>query len=126
MTGISMSPGSRSDPPDPLPTAPPEAEGATRPERPSPLTILLVAAWVGLTAGFLDLGLMILKKHLMDGGGFYHLGVGFPWIIPVGVAGLVLVPGLVLALVARMRASRLPLALAVALLWFVGALNLCA
>jgi hypothetical protein len=30
--------------------------------RTTPASILLVAVWIGLTAGFLDLGLMILKK----------------------------------------------------------------
>jgi arylsulfatase A-like enzyme len=121
-----MTSRSESSTADPPPSTAPGATGDPRHERPSPWTLLLVSVWVGLTAGFLDLGFMILKKHLIDGGGFYHLGVGFPWIIPAGVAGLVLLPGAALALVARLRATRLPLALAVALLSFVAALNLCA
>ena len=98
-----MNSRSESEPAEPLPSTPPEAEGSTRRERPSALTLLLVSLWVGLTAGFLDLGFTILKKHLIDGEDFYRLGEGFPWIIPAGVAGLVLLPGAVLALVARLR-----------------------
>ena len=121
-----MNPRSESEPADPRPSTPPEAEGSSRRERPSALTLLLVSLWVGLTAGFLDLGFTILKKHLIDGEDFYRLGEGFPWIIPAGVAGLVLLPGAVLALAARLRGSGLPLGLAVAILSFVGALDLCA
>ena len=48
-------------------TAVHEAEEGSRPVRPAPATILLLAVWIGLVAGFLDLGLMILKRHLIDG-----------------------------------------------------------
>ena len=47
----------------------------------------LVAAWIGLTAGFLDLGLMILRKRLI-GDDFYRLGEHFRWIIPAAVGAL--------------------------------------
>jgi arylsulfatase A-like enzyme len=104
----------------------PLAANDRRPERPSPWTLLLVSAWVGLTAGFLDLGFMIVKRRLIDGEEFDRLGEGFPWIIPLGVAALVLLPGVMLALVARLRASRVPLGLAVVLFSFVGFLDLCA
>ena len=58
-------------------------------EAPGPATVLLLAVWIGLAAGFLDLGFLVLKKRLIDGD-FYRLGDGFPWIIPAGVAALVL------------------------------------
>jgi arylsulfatase A-like enzyme len=91
----------------------------------APATILVVAVWIGLTAGFIDLGLMITKKRLIDGD-FYRLGENFGWIIPTGVLILVLVPGMVLALFALVRRQRLPLGGAVGLLSFVGFLDVCA
>ncbi len=63
-----------------------------------PVTILLLAAWIGLVAGFLDLGIMAANR-LIDGD-FYRLSGHFAWIIPAGVTVLLLVPGMVLALIA--------------------------
>jgi arylsulfatase A-like enzyme len=85
----------------------------------------LVAFWIGLTAGFLDLGLMILKKRML-GDHFYRLGEHFGWIIPAGVSVLVLLPGSALALFAGLRRRTLRLGLAVGLLSFVGFLDLSA
>jgi arylsulfatase A-like enzyme len=87
--------------------------------------VLLLAAWTGLTMGFLDLGLMVLRKRLIDHD-FYRLGEGFPWIIPAGVTALVVVPGVVLALVARLRRGGVPLGIAFGIPAFVGFLDLSA
>ena len=65
-----------------------------------PGTVLLLAVWIGLIAGFLDLGLMVVNKRLIDRD-FYRLGGDFAWIIPAGVTILVLVPAIVIALIAR-------------------------
>jgi hypothetical protein len=102
-----------------------EAEERSGSERPAPATVLLLAIWIGLTAGFLDLGGLVVRKCLIDGE-FYRLGHGFPWIIPTGVATLVLVPGVALALVARLRRRGVPLGIAVGLPAFVGFLDLTA
>ena len=107
----------------PRPRAREAAEG-TQHGRPSPATILLVAAWIGLVAGFLDLGLFLLGRGLS--GEFYRLGEGFPWITPSGVAGLVLLPGAALAVVALLRRGAVPLGIAVGLPAFVGFLDLLA
>jgi hypothetical protein len=45
--------------------------------RTSPATILLVATWLGMGAGYVDLGLMILKNDLA-GDNFYRLGTEWP------------------------------------------------
>jgi arylsulfatase A-like enzyme len=90
-----------------------------------PAKILLLAIWIGLTEGFVDLGLMVIKKRLVDRD-FFRLGEHFVWIIPVGVLILVLVPGLVLALIARLRRGRLPLPGAMGVLLFVGFLDVSA
>jgi arylsulfatase A-like enzyme len=108
----------------PQPTAS-ETEEGSRPERPVPATVLLLAVWIGLTTGFLDLGFVVLQQHLF-GGEFYRLGHGFPWIIPAGVAALVLLPGAALALVAGLRLWSVPLGIAVGLTSFVGFLDLSA
>ncbi len=88
-------------------------------------TILLVAIWIGLTAGYLDLGLMILRKRL-SGDAFHRLGDHFSWLIPTGVLVLVLVPGTALALFACLRRRTVNLGPAVGLLLFLGFLDVCA
>jgi arylsulfatase A-like enzyme len=102
-----------------------ETAGATQTLRIAPATILLVAIWVGLTSGFLDLGLMVLKKRL-SGDGFYRLGDHFQWIIPAGVGVVVVLPGAVLALFAWMRRGKISLGAFVGLLSFIGFLDACA
>src|SRR5579883_1386070 len=91
----------------------------------SPTPTLRLAAGIGLVAGWLDLGMMVVKKRLIDGD-FYRLGEHFVWLIPTGVAVLVLLPGIVLALIARLRRTGVRPGLAVGLPTFVGALDLCA
>jgi arylsulfatase A-like enzyme len=101
-----------------------ETAGEMQWSRTAPATILRVAIWIGLTAGFLDLGLMVLKKRL-TGDEFYRLGDDFRWIIPAGVGVLLLLPGTALALVARLRRGTVALGTAVGLLSFVGFLDSC-
>ena len=93
--------------------------------RSTPGSILLVAVWIGLIAGFADLGLLVLKKRLFDND-FYRLGEGFPWIIPAGVTALLLVPGVALALVACLRRRAASLGMVVGFVSFVGFLDLSA
>jgi arylsulfatase A-like enzyme len=97
-----------------------------RPERPGPATVLLLALWIGLIAGFLDVVFLFCKKRFLDQEYFYRLGDGFQWIIPTGVTALVLLPSLVLAAIAWMRVARVPFGIAVALPAFFGFLDLCA
>jgi arylsulfatase A-like enzyme len=93
--------------------------------RARPATVLVLAVWIGLIAGFLDLGLMVAKKRWIDGD-FYRLSEHFAWIIPAGVTVLVLVPGMALALVARLRHGQVSLHATAGLLVFVGLLDLSA
>jgi arylsulfatase A-like enzyme len=106
----------------PKPEAEPGSRGSPRVGA-GATTILLLAAWIGLLAGFLDLGLMVVNR-LFDGD-FYRLSNDFVWIIPAAVAVVVLLPGAVLALCARLRRGGLSLSLAVGLLSFVGSLDVC-
>ena len=99
-----------------------EPLAALPPGRVTSVTILLLATWIGLIAGYLDLGIMVIHKRLA-GGVFYRLGSDFPWLIPVGVTILVLVPAIVLVLIARLRGQPVRLGLAVWLLSLVGFLD---
>ncbi|HZW29940.1 MAG TPA: sulfatase [Isosphaeraceae bacterium] len=89
-----------------------------------PATVLLLAAWVGLIAGGLDLGLMVV--HRLVDGDFYRLGEHFVWIIPIGVAAVVMVPATMLALSAGLRRRGVRLGVAVGLFTLIGFLDLCA
>ena len=88
----------------------------------APLTVLLVALWIGLIAGFLDLGLLIMRKRLFTSD-FYRLGDHFWWVIPIGVGFLVLVPGTALAGIAFLHRPRVALGWVVGILSFVGFLD---
>jgi arylsulfatase A-like enzyme len=90
-----------------------------------PGTVLLLAVWVGLIAGFLDLSLLVANKRLIVRD-FFRLGGDFIWIIPTAVTIVVLVPALVIALVAGSRGKTVSLGAAVGVLSFVGFLDLCA
>ncbi len=109
--------------PDEGPQRTEEAEATPRSQGPTAATVLLLAIWIGLTAGFLDLGLLLIRKRLIEGDAI-RLGEGFPWLIPAGVTVLVLLPGFPLALLARLRRGRGSLGPTVWLLAFVGFLDL--
>jgi arylsulfatase A-like enzyme len=83
-----------------------------------------VGVWIGVVAGFLDLGTMIVNR-VIDGD-FYRLGEHFYWLIPVGLAILVLLPGTILALLAGLRRRGVQPGVSVGLLAFVGFLDVCA
>ncbi len=119
---MSIRPGTVPD--EGLPRTAGEAETRSRSQGPTAATVLLLAIWIGLTAGFIDLGLLLIRKRLIEGDAI-RLGEGFPWLIPAGVAVLVLLPGFLLALLARLRRGRGSLGRAVWLLAFVGFLDLC-
>ena len=85
-------------------------------------TVLLIALWIGLVSGFLDLGLLILKQHL-TGDRFFRLGDHFFWLIPAGVTVLIMVPGLFLALAGLMWRGAGFLRVAIGMLTFIGILN---
>jgi arylsulfatase A-like enzyme len=101
-----------------------EVGGGSQSVRTAPATVMLVAIWIGLLAGFLDLGLLVVKKRL-TGDVFYHLGDQFRWIIPTAVTVLVLLPGTALAFWAWLRRGRVSLAMAVGILSFIGYLDSC-
>jgi len=102
-----------------------EAPTGPHPGRVTTATILLLAAWVGLIAGFLDLSLMVINRRLINED-FYRMGGDFAWLIPTGVTILVVVPAIVLVLIARICGGSVRLEAAVGLLSFVGFLDMSA
>jgi arylsulfatase A-like enzyme len=73
-------------------------------------------------AGFIDLGLMVLQKRVVQGD-FIRLGEDYVWLIPLGVTILVLVPAIVLVSFAWVRRGRVRFGVAVGILAFVGFLD---
>jgi arylsulfatase A-like enzyme len=84
--------------------------------------VLLIATWIGLIAGFCDVGLLVMNTRFIRRD-FSRLGGDFPWIVPSAVAFLVLAPAALIALRARIRGT-VPLAVPVGLLSLVGFLEL--
>ena len=101
-----------------------------RPEEPearhvTKTTTLLLGVWIGLLAGFLDVGLLVISRRWIERD-FYRLGGDFAWLIPAGVTGLVLAPALILVLVAVVRRSPVRSGTAMGVLSFVGFLDVSA
>ncbi|MGP0068689.1 MAG: sulfatase-like hydrolase/transferase [Isosphaeraceae bacterium] len=64
--------------------------------------ILLPIAF-GLAAGYLDVAIIVWKKYFWNDLRNYENASDFPWSVPVGHAVLLLIPGVLLAAVARLR-----------------------
>src|SRR5262245_4630754 len=101
-----------------------EAIAESQPVGVGPATILLLAAWIGLVAGWLDLGLLVANRWI--DGDFYRLSEHFVWIIPAGVAVVVGLPATMLALTARLWRRGVRPGVAVGLLSFIAFLDVCA
>ncbi|MGO9467280.1 MAG: sulfatase-like hydrolase/transferase [Isosphaeraceae bacterium] len=69
----------------------------------SPLTAILLAVSCGLAGGYLDLLFIIFKKFFWNGLKNYANAADFPWSVPVGHMVLLLVPGVLLAVLSRLR-----------------------
>jgi arylsulfatase A-like enzyme len=102
-----------------------ETVEGSQPVRVRAATVLVLAAWLGLVAGFLDVGILVLNRRLIKGD-FYRVGGDFPWIIPAGVTILVLVPAMLIVVIARVRGRPVRLGVAVAILSFVGFFDMSA
>ncbi len=64
---------------------------------------LVLAAWFGLVGAYLDLGMVFLKKDLAHAALFYQQGRNFRWVVPVANLVNLMVPGLLVAGVNRLR-----------------------
>lgn len=86
---------------------------------------LLVAVWVGLTAGFADAAAVVVHRRWIEHD-FLRLGGDFVWLIPLGVTSLVLAPAVVLALIVWSRHGAVRPGTVAGLLGFVGFLDVSA
>ena len=69
----------------------------------SPTGAILLAISFGLCGGFLDVGLILLKKLCWNAEGYFRAARDFPWTVPIGHAVMLLIPGVVVAIVNRIR-----------------------
>jgi hypothetical protein len=54
---------------------------------------LLLTAWFGLVAGFLDLGANLLNKDVLHATVYYKQGRFFIWSVPLANLAIMTVPG---------------------------------
>ena len=78
----------------------------------SPTAAVLLAIAFGLCGGYLDLGLILFKKLCLNPEGSFRSARDFPWTVPVSHAVLLVIPGVVVAAVNRIRPKLLSLNLA--------------
>jgi arylsulfatase A-like enzyme len=64
---------------------------------------------MGLCGGYLDLVLVVLKKHFWSDLGHYESGRDFPWSIPAVHVVLLLIPAVLMAAVVRLRPGHVSL-----------------
>ncbi|HEX3451552.1 MAG TPA: sulfatase, partial [Isosphaeraceae bacterium] len=67
------------------------------------MAAILLALSVGLCAGYLDVGVIVFRKLFWNQEGYFRTGRDFLWTVPVGHALLLLIPGLAVVAVNRMR-----------------------
>ena len=78
----------------------------------SPMDALLLALAFGLCGGYLDLGLIVFKRFYLNPEGSFRSARDFPWTVPVSDAVLLMIPGVVVAALNRLRPNLLSLNLA--------------
>ena len=66
-----------------------------------PLSALILAAWFGVVGGYIDVGMIHLKRDVFHSSLYYEQGKHFRWAVPVASLSLLMVPGLVVALINR-------------------------
>jgi arylsulfatase A-like enzyme len=82
----------------------------------SPRACLVWALWFGLAGGYLDLGMLFIKRDLFHATVYYEQGRNFYWTIPLAASALFAVLGLALAGVNFSRSGTISVRLAVWLL----------
>src|SRR5215469_6881432 len=75
----------------------------------SPTAAVLLAISFGLCGGYLDLVVIVFKKFCLNPEGSFRSARDFPWTVPVSHAVLLVIPGVVVAVVNRLRPKLLSL-----------------
>ena len=84
----------------------PTKTAARRPPGPvplSPMGAVLLAVLFGLCGGYLDLGVIVFKKICLNPERSFRCARDFPWTVPVSHAVLLMIPGVVVGAVNRLR-----------------------
>jgi arylsulfatase A-like enzyme len=100
--------------PEAAKTAPPAVapEGHARPALAigsvlAPGSALVLAAGIGLVGGYLDLVMIVLKRDVGHAGFYYEQSRHFRWTVPLANLAVMMVPGLLVAVVNRLRPGRI-------------------
>jgi arylsulfatase A-like enzyme len=101
-------------------------ESRTTPPMPGPRPLragsaLMLTAWFGLVVGYLDLGMIFVKRDVFHASMYYEQGRHFHWVVPLSNLVVLMLPGLLLAAVCGLRPGRIPARLAA---WLLGTLAL--
>jgi arylsulfatase A-like enzyme len=64
---------------------------------------IVLAIAFGLCAGYLDIGILFFKKYCWNSEGHFRNARDFPWTVPLGHVVLLMAPGMLLAVVCRLR-----------------------
>jgi len=72
-------------------------ETATRESSLSPRAAIVWGLWFGIAAGYLDLGMLLIKRDLFHATVYYEQGRNFYWTMPLAASALMMAPGLVVA-----------------------------
>ena len=75
----------------------------------SPMGAVLLAILFGVCGGYLDLALIVFKKFCLNHEGSFRVARDFPWTVPASHAVLLVIPGLVVAAVNRLRPTLISL-----------------
>jgi arylsulfatase A-like enzyme len=75
----------------------------------SPRAALFLAAWSGIVGGYIDLGMIFVHRHLFHASLYYEQGNQFRWTVPAANLALLIVPGLLVAGLNRLRPGLLSL-----------------
>ena len=62
-----------------------------------------MAAWFGLVGGYLDLATIFVKRDLFHASVYYELGSHFRWVVPLANLAILMLAGLLVAGVIRLR-----------------------
>jgi arylsulfatase A-like enzyme len=76
---------------------------STDPRQLSGISILIWAAWFGLVGGYLDLGAIFFNRDVLHASLYYEQGRHFRWTVPLASVAFMIIPGLLLVAMSRMR-----------------------
>src|SRR5208283_6119031 len=80
---------------------PPRPSSAVAPTRLKAGDVIVLACWLGLASGLLEVGANVLRRHVPGSDGFYRMSRHFVWLIPITYCLLFVVLGIFLTVMCR-------------------------